>query len=48
MSNTGETKIQLEYIDKLRGIIKEKSDLAGHTLKACVTTFGCQMNAKDS
>ncbi|MCR4749584.1 MAG: tRNA (N6-isopentenyl adenosine(37)-C2)-methylthiotransferase MiaB [Lachnospiraceae bacterium] len=48
MSNTGETKIQLEYIEKLRAIIKEKSDIAGHTLKACVTTFGCQMNAKDS
>lgn len=48
MSNTGETKIQLEYIEKLRSIIKEKSDIAGHTLKACVTTFGCQMNAKDS
>ena len=48
MSNTGETKIQLEYIEKLRSIIKEKSEIAGHTLKACVTTFGCQMNAKDS
>jgi len=36
------------YIDKLTGFVTSLKDEIGHTPKACVTTFGCQMNARDS
>ncbi len=39
---------QYYYIKKLRGMIKELETKKGRKLKCCVTTFGCQMNARDS
>ena len=43
-----ETNIQYEYINKLKSIIKSKSDSLNRPLTYNVTTFGCQMNARDS
>lgn len=43
-----ETRRQLMYIDKLILLTEELNKKIGHTPKACVTTFGCQMNARDS
>jgi tRNA-2-methylthio-N6-dimethylallyladenosine synthase len=45
---SNETQIQLEYIDKVKKIVELKAQDLKRPLKACVTTFGCQMNAKDS
>lgn len=39
---------QREYIDKAKAYVKEYSRLIGHEPYACVSTFGCQMNARDS
>ncbi len=43
-----EEEKQLYYIDKCREIIKQKENKLGRKLTACVVTFGCQMNFKDS
>ena len=43
-----ETLLQYEYIDKLKDIISDKSNSLGRKLTYNVTTFGCQMNARDS
>ena len=43
-----ETLLQYEYIDKLKDIISDKSNRLGRKLTYNVTTFGCQMNARDS
>lgn len=43
-----EEEKQLFYIDKCREIIKQKENILGRKLTACVVTFGCQMNFKDS
>ena len=43
-----EEEKQLYYIDKCREIIKQKENILGRKLTACVVTFGCQMNFKDS
>ena len=43
-----EELLQLEYIDKLKDIIEKKEKELGRKLTAQVTTFGCQMNARDS
>ncbi len=43
-----EEEKQLFYIDKCREIIKQKENNLGRKLTACVVTFGCQMNFKDS
>lgn len=43
-----ETKRQYEYIEKCREYVKQKEKELGRKLKACVNTFGCQMNARDS
>ena len=43
-----ESKLQYEFMDKVEKIVSAKSEKLGRRLKACVTTFGCQMNAKDS
>lgn len=48
MSFTNETEKQKIYIDKCREIIKSKEKEYGRKLTACVVTFGCQMNFKDS
>ncbi|MCR4612213.1 MAG: tRNA (N6-isopentenyl adenosine(37)-C2)-methylthiotransferase MiaB [Lachnospiraceae bacterium] len=47
-TNIEETKRQYEYIDKLKSIVKDKSKKIGRELTYNVTTFGCQMNARDS
>ncbi len=39
---------QQEYIFKLKQLIAEKTHRLGRRPTCCVTTFGCQMNAKDS
>ncbi|MDD6572515.1 MAG: tRNA (N6-isopentenyl adenosine(37)-C2)-methylthiotransferase MiaB [Thermoflexaceae bacterium] len=43
-----ETEKQYEYIQKCREYVQQKEKELGRTLKACVNTFGCQMNARDS
>lgn len=43
-----ETARQLAIIDNLKEVIKKKEASLGRKLTYCVTTFGCQMNAKDS
>lgn len=47
-NDQNETNIQLDYIDKLTTVVKEKSEELGRPLTYNVTTFGCQMNARDS
>ena len=39
---------QQEYIIKIKQLIAEKTHQLGRKPTCCVTTFGCQMNAKDS
>ena len=39
---------QYYFIDHLRELITAKETQAGRRLRACVVTFGCQMNARDS
>lgn len=43
-----EEKLQFEQIEKLKKIIAEKEMKLGRKLTCQVTTFGCQMNARDS
>ena len=43
-----EKKLQYEYMDKVRQIVKAKEEEKGRRLTCCVKTFGCQMNARDS
>ena len=43
-----EPERQYYYIEKARRYVKEQSEIIGHPLSCCVTTFGCQMNARDS
>ena len=43
-----EPERQYYYIEKAKACVKEKSEEAGRPLTFCVTTFGCQMNARDS
>ena len=43
-----ETRRQIMYIDRLKGHVSRLTDEIGRTPKACVVTFGCQMNARDS
>lgn len=46
--NEQETKKQYEYMQKAKGYVQAKSEELGRPLTYCVTTFGCQMNARDS
>ena len=39
---------QFFFVDECRKIVQELSEMKGRPLTACVNTFGCQMNAKDS
>ena len=39
---------QYYFIAKARILLKEKEKEAGRKFTFCVTTFGCQMNARDS
>ncbi len=43
-----EPERQYYYIKKLRGMVSGLEAKKGGKLKCCVTTFGCQMNARDS
>ena len=43
-----ETERQYYYMAKCRDIVSDKSKELKRPLKACVNTFGCQMNARDS
>lgn len=43
-----ETERQYYFIAKCKEIVEAKAQKAGRNLKACVNTFGCQMNARDS
>ena len=43
-----ESKRQLDFIEQCAEVVKERSEKLGRPLKACVTTFGCQMNERDS
>lgn len=43
-----ETERQLLYIEKAKEYVKKLKDELGHKPTCCVTTFGCQMNARDS
>ncbi len=43
-----EAQRQLLYIQGLRTIMEEKKKELGRDLTACIQTFGCQMNARDS
>lgn len=46
--NLEETKKQYEYMEKAKAYVKAQSEELGRPLTYCVTTFGCQMNARDS
>lgn len=46
--NDAETKRQLDIIIALKEYFAEVKKKIGRPLTACVTTFGCQMNARDS
>lgn len=43
-----ETEKQYYYIAKARGYVEAVSQKLGRKPSCCVTTFGCQMNARDS
>ena len=43
-----ETARQIEFIELARTLTDQKSNLLGRPLTYCLTTFGCQMNEKQS
>ena len=43
-----DTARQYYYIEKAKKYVQKESEEAGRPLTACITTFGCQMNARDS
>ncbi len=45
---TKEVERQYYYMAKAKQYVKELSNKLGHKPTCCVTTFGCQMNARDS
>ena len=48
LTGAEETKLQYEYMEQAKMLVKEREIQAGHKLTCCVKTFGCQMNARDS
>ncbi len=48
MNHESEGELQRLYIEKLKDYVKTREEELGRKLKACVVTFGCQMNARDS
>ncbi len=48
MNFKNEEEKQLYYIEKCKELVSHKANVLGRKLTACVTTFGCQMNFKDS
>ncbi len=47
-NHTQELERQLTYIEKAKEYVRAEAERVGHELTCCVTTFGCQMNARDS
>jgi len=43
-----ETRRQYDFINQCREYVNKKSEAMGRPLSACIVTFGCQMNARDS
>ena len=43
-----EQQRQLDYIEKAKGYVEALTQQLGRKATCCVTTFGCQMNARDS
>ena len=43
-----EPERQYYYMDRAKEYLEKMSEAAGRPLTLCVTTFGCQMNARDS
>lgn len=43
-----ESALQIEYMDKASSYVAELENILGRKPRCCVTTFGCQMNARDS
>ena len=43
-----ETQRQYEFMEKASGYVAELAEKLGRKPTCCVTTFGCQMNARDS
>ena len=43
-----ETQRQLQFIEKAKEYVSKLGEELGHKPTCCVTTFGCQMNARDS
>ncbi len=41
-------QIQLKYVEKIRTYLSDYERKTGKRLTACVVTYGCQMNVKDS
>jgi len=48
LTGSEETKRQLQYIEKAKKYVNLLKTELGRTPTCCVTTFGCQMNARDS
>lgn len=48
MEFTNQTEKQKYYIEKCKELVAAKEQQLGRKLTACVVTFGCQMNFKDS
>ncbi len=45
---TEETRQQMSFLGQAKELVKERSERRGYPLTFHVTTFGCQMNARDS
>ena len=43
-----ETQRQMHFMDEMKKWVQEKTEELGRPLTCHVTTFGCQMNEKDS
>ena len=48
MTDRDEALRQSEYIKRLRALVSDREARLGRRLTACICTFGCQMNARDS
>lgn len=47
-SDEREAALQNQYMETASAYVKKLADKLGRTPRCCVTTFGCQMNARDS
>ena len=43
-----EPERQYYFIEKAKEYVRKEAEEAGRPMTFCVTTFGCQMNARDS